>query len=87
MSGLQLSDHSIGRFLGIAEWNPDAPIELLDIIEIGERVKHTNVVANAEGFYYQYKALHMQQKKYKLEMLSQAIERFEGIFSFYEDFF
>jgi hypothetical protein len=79
MMGLQLSQRSMSRFLGTSEWNSDTPIELVDLLEIGERVKHTNVVANAEGFFYQCKALSVQQPNFKLELLSQALERFEGL--------
>ena len=79
MTGLQLSPHAISRFRGEGEWDGDNPVELVDILGVGERVKHTNVVANAEGFFYQYKAVHMRQNDmFKLGALSQAIGRFEG---------
>ena len=80
--GLRFTPHAMSRFMGSAEWNPDSPVELLDIVEIGERVKHTNVVANAEGFFFQYQAVHMRQSGYKVALLAQAIERFEGFFEF-----
>ena len=82
MMGLHLTQHAVSRFMGTSEWNPDSPVELLDIVEIGERVKHTNVVANAEGFFFQYQAVHMEQSGYKVALLAQAMERFEGSFSF-----
>ena len=89
MTGLQLSNHAISRFKGEREWGEweggeggeggETPLELVDVLGVGERVKHTNVVANAEGFFYQYKAVHMKQNDtHKLEVLSQALDKFEG---------
>tara|TARA_R110002050_G_scaffold75423_3_gene161696 strand:- start:157 stop:963 length:807 start_codon:yes stop_codon:yes gene_type:complete len=81
LTGLLVSEHAISRFYGDAQWNPNAALEQLDLLEIGERVKHTNVVAYAEGSFYQYKAIEIQQANFKMDMLWQAIESFEEALS------
>jgi len=56
----------------------------VDVVEIGERVKHMNIVENAEGRFFQYRGILYQQqgnREQAQDMFEKAVHKFEDALS------
>jgi len=86
MTGIRLTRHClsqlrVGRNIMYLKGEPFA---MLDLEAVCERVKHMNIVANAEGLFFQHKGMEMELKsnlKPAIAMYKLAISKYEEALS------
>ncbi|KYQ93681.1 Rab GTPase domain-containing protein [Tieghemostelium lacteum] len=67
----KVSDHNSNY------WNPYQPFDTSDLKKIGVRVKHTDLVTNAEGTFFYAKAMTERSISTAIHLLHKARKRFE----------
>jgi tetratricopeptide (TPR) repeat protein len=81
MTGIRFSDEAKRRFRGEGRWNALEPVDILDLKEIGERVKFMSVVSLAEGTFFEIKGLLLDKKGMDHDivedMFARALKKYE----------
>jgi tetratricopeptide (TPR) repeat protein len=78
MTGLRFTQACADKFKGIGQWNSAEPIDILDLVEIGERVKHMNIVDSAEGTFFSHKGFEFGHKHaLAIDMFQRAVKKYE----------
>ena len=77
MTGLRFHAATASRALGPSA-NKFSPFGLVDLVSIEPRVKHTNLINNAEGIFYLTSALQKNAKEDTEELLKHAKAKFEA---------
>ena len=80
MLGLRFTLSSVNKFKGYGGWNSYQPLDILDLIEIGERVKHMNIVDAAEGMFFYHRGLQYAataKEEFAVEMFTQSVRKFD----------
>jgi len=55
----------------------DRPFDRTDLIELGETIKHTNIIAHAQGYIYKSLATMMSNSQNAIKFFKMATEKFE----------
>ena len=79
LSGLHVTEEAKGKFhepdLSERDWNH--PLDLLDVVELGERVKHMDVVSRTKGIFFQLKASQEPDPTVAASLLERSIQSFK----------
>ena len=87
LTGLRFSKEAFKKFQGQVKWNFKEPLELLDLVEMGDRVKDMDIVSSSQGNFFQYKSLQETDKSIAMQMLLQVyIYIYISLNSLYTDF-
>jgi Translation initiation factor eIF3 subunit 135 len=86
MTGVALSMEAIQRIVCLDQQRRTTALLFtdVDVLEIGERVKHMNIVENAEGRFFQYRGIRYQQqgkRELAQDMFVKAVLKFEEALS------
>jgi hypothetical protein len=72
LTGLHFTKDAMKRFDEHSKWNQKEPFELVDIVDMGERVKDMNIVSLSQANFFFFKALQETDKSLMDVMLHQV---------------
>jgi hypothetical protein len=73
LTGLRFSTDAFGKFSGITKCNFREPLELLDLEDMGDRVKNMDIISSSQGNFYYYKSLQESDSGIAVHMLQQVL--------------
>lgn len=79
MTGMIFSSDAKRRFKGLGRWNALEPIDIVDLKNIGERVKFMDVVDIAEASFFEVKGLQAEKRGLadSEDLYTKALKKFE----------
>jgi tetratricopeptide (TPR) repeat protein len=77
MAGLQWSDPVKNRFKGVGQWNHREPVGFLDLRQMEERVKHMNIIADAEAKFFHCRGMQEDNPVLSIDLYNQAILKYQ----------
>ncbi len=72
LTGLQFSSDAYTRFSNVTKWNHREPFGILDITDMGDRVKNMDIVSSSQGNFFFYKSLQEADPSLVVQMLEQV---------------
>eukprot|EP00008_Paramoeba_atlantica_P015514 CAMPEP_0201498548 /NCGR_PEP_ID=MMETSP0151_2-20130828/71691_1 /ASSEMBLY_ACC=CAM_ASM_000257 /TAXON_ID=200890 /ORGANISM="Paramoeba atlantica, Strain 621/1 / CCAP 1560/9" /LENGTH=330 /DNA_ID=CAMNT_0047890205 /DNA_START=6 /DNA_END=995 /DNA_ORIENTATION=- len=76
LTGLVMTPKAMETFQGVPTFVKE-PVSMLDVLEMGDRVKSMDIVSLSQGNFLLFKSLGVKDRSGMIEMLEQAIERYE----------
>ena len=73
LTGVRVSEQAKKRFRETGGTGEQADLDLLDVVEVGERVKHMDVVWRTKGTFFQLKAVQEGEGEVACSLLERSI--------------